>query len=175
VAGQYAVLVYSGRKAHKASTGTITGNHEEAGRQIAELVSVSRDDMAADKTFVMRSTATTSDEVVREWINQCELSEIKGKTISLNSFSEDDLRTCAREISQRLAIFEAIVDLCSSGVLFCDDRPHSFHQLLNTQTAAIAGVDFDGRIHSRLSSRANSSRLAILENFPSLRRRPVPF
>jgi len=99
----------------------------EAGNQITALISVTREDIARAKTFVLSQDIPQTDTLVENWLKEQAIE----KTESINTNSpecSDRITAVAKAYSLRIALYQAVWELIGAGELFpsgpsCEWRP----------------------------------------------------
>src|SRR5438128_8863745 len=89
-------------------------NDQEATKQLAAAVAVTREDIAMAKTYVLASGAGKTDELADRWLKEQNLGiprSIDGDAPNL----ADVLSGVARAISARLALFQAVWELIAAA------------------------------------------------------------
>lgn len=93
--------------------------HEnEANKYLQDEVSVTREDIARGKDYLLKTTRGAMDELADQWLREQKLSlprMINGDAPNL----KDVLDSAARAISVKLALFQAAWELIASGELIC--------------------------------------------------------
>jgi hypothetical protein len=96
--------------------------HEnEANKYLQETVSVTREDIARGKDYLLKTARGATDELADQWLREQNLSiprMINGDAPNV----KDVLDSVARAISVKLALFQAAWELIASGELICDGQ-----------------------------------------------------
>jgi hypothetical protein len=92
-------------------------HEQEAAKKLAELVSVTREDIARGKRYVLSSGGGKTDELADSWLQGQRLTiprKIDGDAPNL----QDVMANVARAISLRLALYQGVWELIGAGELF---------------------------------------------------------
>jgi hypothetical protein len=103
---------------------------DEANRHLEKAVSVTREDIARAKSYVMRSSEVDTDNLAEQWLSEQSL-RTKQKVDGDSPHLADDLTNLARAISVRLALYYAVSELVAVGELFAAGPPGNWQPLMD--------------------------------------------
>jgi len=95
---------------------------EEAKKYLENTVSVTREDIARAKSYVLRSSEVDTNTLAEQWLRGHSLTtqqKINGDSPNV----QDLLATAAKAISLRLALYDAVLEMAAAGELFPAGEP----------------------------------------------------
>lgn len=111
---------------------------EQAGAFITSRVSVTREDIARAKSWIVRAEGSNVSEMADEWLRQQDIEDIR----RINTDSQDCeeiLTGIARTYSIRVAFFHAVWELIAAGVVVASDPSGRWEPQLEYRTSHNAG------------------------------------
>lgn len=111
---------------------------EQAGTIITSKVSVTREDVARAKSWIVRVNGSNVNGLADDWLRQQGIEEIR-RINADGQDCEEILFAIARNYSIRLAFYHAVWELITAGILVTSDPSGRWEPSLEYQTSHYAG------------------------------------
>lgn len=111
---------------------------EQAGNYVTSKVSVTREDIARAKSWIVRAPGSNVSGMADEWLSEQNIPDIRHVNTDAQD-CEDILTNVAHSYSVRLAFFTAVWELINAGAIVASELPGLWQPSLEYKTSHNAG------------------------------------